>query len=58
MNKVTPLKPEDARYNGGQRCDMLSGPCSCGAWHDPKMPKKTIKSDKKQSKRSINGRAE
>ena len=19
--------------NGGQRCDMQSGPCSCGAWH-------------------------
>jgi len=20
-------------YNGGQGCDVLSGPCSCGAWH-------------------------
>lgn len=20
-------------YNGGQRCDVRSGPCSCGAWH-------------------------
>ena len=19
--------------NGGQRCDVTSGPCSCGAWH-------------------------
>lgn len=19
--------------NGGQRCDVISGPCSCGAWH-------------------------
>lgn len=19
--------------NGGVRCDMLFGPCSCGAWH-------------------------
>lgn len=19
--------------NGGQRCDVKSGPCSCGAWH-------------------------
>ncbi len=19
--------------NGGQRCDVVSGPCSCGAWH-------------------------
>lgn len=23
------------RYNGGQRCDMLVGPCACGAWHKP-----------------------
>jgi hypothetical protein len=20
--------------NGGQTCDMPSGPCACGAWHD------------------------
>lgn len=20
-------------YNGGVACDVLSGPCSCGAWH-------------------------
>ena len=20
-------------YNGGQGCDVLEGPCSCGAWH-------------------------
>ena len=20
-------------HNGGVRCDMLFGPCSCGAWH-------------------------
>jgi len=19
--------------NGGQRCDVTKGPCSCGAWH-------------------------
>jgi hypothetical protein len=19
--------------NGGQRCDVTDGPCSCGAWH-------------------------
>ncbi len=19
--------------NGGQRCDVVSGPCACGAWH-------------------------
>jgi len=20
-------------YNGGRGCDVLEGPCSCGAWH-------------------------
>jgi hypothetical protein len=20
-------------YNGGKGCDVLEGPCSCGAWH-------------------------
>lgn len=20
-------------YNGGQKCDVYEGPCSCGAWH-------------------------
>jgi hypothetical protein len=20
-------------YNGGQKCDVSDGPCSCGAWH-------------------------
>ncbi len=20
-------------YNAGRPCDVLSGPCSCGAWH-------------------------
>ncbi len=23
------------RYKAGQRCDMLVGPCACGAWHEP-----------------------
>lgn len=33
---VIPLKDTDPpRYNGGIRCDMLVGPCSCGAWHSP-----------------------
>lgn len=22
-----------SRMNGGRRCDVTSGPCSCGAWH-------------------------
>ncbi len=20
-------------HNGGERCDMIDGPCACGAWH-------------------------
>lgn len=20
-------------YNGGRKCDVLDGPCNCGAWH-------------------------
>lgn len=20
-------------YNGGRGCDVMKGPCSCGAWH-------------------------
>lgn len=24
--------PELGR-NGGQKCDVVSGPCSCGGWH-------------------------
>lgn len=23
----------DLGTNGGQRCDVVSGPCGCGAWH-------------------------
>ena len=23
----------DLGTNGGQRCDVVSGPCACGAWH-------------------------
>jgi hypothetical protein len=30
-----PLAPGVVRYNGGTRCDMERGPCSCGAWHSP-----------------------
>jgi hypothetical protein len=21
-------------YNGGKKCDVLTGPCSCGGWHE------------------------
>jgi hypothetical protein len=32
--EVFKLKAEKGvRYNGGQKCDMAVGPCSCGAWH-------------------------
>lgn len=23
----------DFGSNGGRKCDVLSGPCACGAWH-------------------------
>lgn len=29
-----PLPPEANWTNGGQACDMLLGPCACGATHD------------------------
>lgn len=29
-----PLPPGVNRDNGGVRCDMLIGPCACGATHD------------------------
>jgi len=35
INAVVPW-PEtwtDRHYNGGKLCDVLVGPCSCGAWH-------------------------
>jgi hypothetical protein len=31
--EVVSLKSDDIRYNGGEKCDMKKGPCSCGAWH-------------------------
>ena len=31
---IIPLPPNVYRENGGVRCDMLKGPCACGAWHD------------------------
>lgn len=29
------IEAEEGRYgsNGGRGCDVISGPCSCGAWH-------------------------
>ncbi len=34
LKKHKALAPEVVRYNGGQRCDMETGPCACGAWHE------------------------
>ena len=28
-----PLPKDSTQTNGGQKCDMLVGPCACGAWH-------------------------
>ena len=35
VNGVVPWPANwtDRHYNGGQPCDTLIGPCSCGAWH-------------------------
>ena len=35
INGVVPWPSDwsDHHYNGGQPCDTLVGPCSCGAWH-------------------------
>lgn len=33
-NKLTPMPDVVVVFNGtSQRCDMLIGPCCCGAWH-------------------------
>jgi len=36
MSKITPLPKGVKQTNAGQSCDMLDGPCSCGAWHKNK----------------------
>jgi len=32
---LSKLEELEGRFgsNGGRGCDVLSGPCSCGAWH-------------------------
>ena len=30
---MKPLLEGMIRFNAGQQCDMVEGPCSCGAWH-------------------------
>jgi hypothetical protein len=37
-SEIIPLPPGEHRSNAGQECDMLRGPCSCGAWHDGTEP--------------------
>ncbi len=34
--KVSPANTESVKSNGGVKCDMIDGPCSCGAWHTTK----------------------
>lgn len=29
-------------FNGGSRCDVLDGPCACGAWHKLKENRKGL----------------
>lgn len=52
MGKAIPLKPKDSRYNGGQKCDMAEGPCSCGAWHENL---KKLKKEQKKRIDAVNG---
>jgi len=37
--------PADAEpiFNGGVACDMLIGPCACGAWHTAAEKRSTAK---------------
>lgn len=27
------MDAHEMRENGGRRCDVVKGPCNCGAWH-------------------------
>ena len=31
-----PAKGKIVFYNGGVKCDVVFGPCSCGSWHTPR----------------------
>jgi hypothetical protein len=37
-----------ARTNGGVQCDMDSGPCACGAWHNPESSLVTERSSERK----------
>ena len=46
MSDFVPLPPGVYRDNAGQQCDMLIGPCACGATHEevtPTQPDKDAK---------------
>jgi hypothetical protein len=34
LDEMIGLPPEIILRNGGTRCDMMYGPCACGAWHN------------------------
>ena len=33
LDEMVGLPPDIRLYNGGTRCDLMFGPCNCGAWH-------------------------
>ena len=43
MNDFIEMPEEVSIFNGQfDRCDMLAGPCCCGAWHNVKDSLETI----------------
>jgi len=32
--KIASIPDGMVLYNDGEKCDLLLGPCSCGAWHN------------------------
>ena len=43
------------RTNGGVRCDVTSGPCACGAWHEDRfsIPGESKTGNAKLEKRKV-----
>ena len=46
-NKITLLPKDTKQTNAGQACDMLDGPCSCGAWHKSDNPSNAVNLENK-----------
>jgi len=45
MEPITALPSGLRLFNGGQECDLLSGPCACGATHNPQeLPQRIFRS--------------